>query len=193
MPESKQEPGRFRAFLAIDIPSGVKDRISAITGELDDSFVRPVSRDNLHVTLLFLGDIDSDMSNRVMRMMDTVDDASFDVSLAGMGSFPEDFPNVIFVNVTKGADRMSRIYDTLCEGASSIGIRIENRRFTPHITIGRVKRHNSNIRMRLLDFIDEHSLEDFGGFRCNNIALKKSVLTENGPIYEDIYRDILHP
>lgn len=169
----------IRAFIAIDLPDEVKRKIAEVSKEVSGATI--VKGEQLHLTLAFFEKISADELNKVMRLMDSLDYKSFPLSVSGIGVFTPERPRVVFVEV-KGDGTLKRLYGELKTGIADIGMEVDEREFTPHITIARLKS-----KVDLKGFTEKHSKEKFGDFECGKITLYKSTLTESGPIHEKIF------
>ncbi len=176
-----------RAFIAVDIndPETVR-QIMNMREELlrvGGGGLKPVDPENLHITLWFLGEIGEAEVDMVSEALRKIDVDPFSITLSGLGYFPGGGRiNVIWVGVSNGAEELQNIHSKL--ERSLTGIKLEKQKFTPHLTICRVKYVTD--KNALLDVIKRNSKKFFGEQKVDKIALKKSVLTPSGPIYSDI-------
>lgn len=177
----------YRAFLAIDVEEAeVADRVAElqriIAGTGAD--VKLVERENLHLTLQFLGEIPEPMVEGVYKVMSCVKMSPFKAQLRGLGAFPSmNFPRVVWVGVEKGASEVEGIYRQLEPGLKKLGFR-SDKEFAPHLTIARVK--SGRNRDELAKTITKLSDVEVGEMVVKSIRLKKSVLTPSGPIYSTL-------
>lgn len=183
MDDGKGEPAR--AFIAIDLPDDIKESISLSMGTLQKDAFRPVGKDSMHITLFFLGDMDGKGQEAVTAAMENLSYGKFYVSVKGISTFSIKRPHAIFANIEEGSGDLAKIYKSLFEELKAAGMRTEQRPYTPHITIARVRRPNGKVNVR--EFLDENANRGFGRFLCESIKLKRSVLTGTGPIHTDMY------
>lgn len=175
----------FRAFIAIDVDCGPELR-KAI-GELKDfgKALKPVSPDNVHVTLKFLGEINESAvpELEVIMRQAVMGIKTFNVRLVNAGVFPNlRSPRVVWVGM-EGVGPMIKMASVLEDGCKPLGLPKERRPFSPHLTLARVR---EGCKPDLADFIKDHEGKEFSVFAAKNIKLKKSVLTPSGPIYSDV-------
>ncbi len=128
----------MRLFTAINFDEAAKQRLTEITGSLqaitpDGRFTRP---QNLHLTLVFLGEIPQSGLRDIMMAMDKVQEPAFSLELLGLGSFRQDSGELLWMGATKSRALMS-VYDQLRERLSQTGIPVELREFKPHLTLAR--------------------------------------------------------
>jgi 2'-5' RNA ligase len=187
-------PDRVRAFVAIRMASAVEqaviDFIASIrtSGKSNRDGVRWIGRDNLHVTLRFLG-------NRVAgSTLDRLDGAlgeiatgttCFDIDVPGIGVFPNlERPRVIWVGLKSTNLRMLAAQ---VEGAAvSAGLAPEKRSYTPHLTIGRIRDLTGWNELRRA--IESAQDREFGRTRAESLILYRSILGRDSPTYEELGR-----
>jgi 2'-5' RNA ligase len=175
-----------RAFLALDLSNEIKDRIMDLEGRIGRSGadVKLVEKENLHVTMKFLGDINDETVDKIHGIMKGVRESKFAMEVRGTGVFPNTrMVRVLWAGVGTGSDKVISIFRQLDSGAAQFGFARE-RDFTPHITVGRVRSQGN--REELLKAIEKYAGEGFGTTRVDKVILKKSTLTPSGPIYSNL-------
>ncbi|HSA97502.1 MAG TPA: RNA 2',3'-cyclic phosphodiesterase [Candidatus Nitrosotenuis sp.] len=172
----------MRTFVAVEITDqGILSAIKDLQTNLRIA-ARPVELQNMHFTLLFLGEIAEDMAQRVQGELKTIKFDSFDVSFEGVGAFPKPkFPRVVWIGVKNGANQLVELAKIVEEKLSPLGFR-SDKEFKPHITAFRIKNRIGDITEELSRF----SNEKFGSQKISEIKFKKSVLTPSGPVYSDL-------
>jgi len=175
----------LRCFIAIEIPETIKKSIAAIIENLkkSDSDVKWVSEDNIHITLQFLGETEEslipDIKGALYKILAPY--SSFYIKIADVGCFPSGKrPRVIWVGI-KESQSLINLYKDISNEMVKFGYQKEERGFTPHVTIGRVK-SNRNMR-ELLSRLDELKVTDFSDFEVQDIKLMKSELKPSGAKY----------
>lgn len=179
----------MRSFIAIDLPVRIKDSLCRLQDEIRQSaarvsWVKPAA---MHLTMKFLGEIDERQIEAIAAAIRDIalKKAGFDIKLDTLGAFPQlHAPRIIWVGVKQGGAQLENIAAELEEALDKLGIASEERRFHPHITIGRVRDDTKRKELsgRLLELKDK--LLSAEAFRANKIGLFKSELTPQGPIYE---------
>ncbi len=177
----------MRYFISIDVENEeVEDNlVNFINSVKGLGRIKPVSRENLHLTLLFLGkraeDEEDEIVNRFDEVMDDINEGEIECSVSGLGVFPHmNFIKVVWAGV-KLEEKLKDIhvkFNEVLEGENEHD-------FVPHITLARVKDIRGDEKRRLKEAIREHPA-DFGGFKAENVRLKQSELTEEGPVYRDV-------
>jgi 2'-5' RNA ligase len=141
------------------------------------SYVRWVNKENLHITLKFLGQTDKKITIETKIKEAVRQFSPFKVSLKGIGAFPSPKrAKILWVGVKEGTTHLTDLFVALEKKIHELGFEQEMRKFTPHITFARVK----NGKYSLSENIDF----SFDSFPVNEVALFKSILTPKGPIYE---------
>jgi 2'-5' RNA ligase len=138
-------PQRLRTFIAVPLNKFTHDRLVGLQKRLvaTDVPVRWVEPENLHITLLFLGEVDARETPALCRAVEQVGRQTrpFAVTLAGAGAFPTPRrPRTLIVHVTEGGPELVALHDALEAPLLELGCyRREDRAYKPHLTLGRVK------------------------------------------------------
>ncbi len=179
----------IRAFIAIELPNHIQKELEIILSSLQKSGVRSVRwvrADAIHLTLKFLGESTpqelSRISDEIRAIAATT--APLHLEIQGIGAFPNPKrPRVIWVGV-KSPPALFRLQRTLEDIAEQIGYPREEREFSPHLTLGRVKRDASPSDLTLLgQTIAQKPLGTLGSMRVNQLVLFRSDLKPEGAIY----------
>jgi 2'-5' RNA ligase len=183
----------LRAFIAVEIPAEIQQKIHRETGNLRkgiDSLVRWVPSQNMHLTLKFLGDVSPNSVEFIKQMLRTEAEniPCFDVHLAGLGAFPNlKRPRVLYVGLQAPA-----ALDALARGIESasrrLGYEPEERPFSAHLTLGRV-RQNVNVaeQQQIRRAVEGTQIDLPGTVRVDSVHLYKSDLNPGGSVYTRIY------
>ncbi len=179
----------IRSFIAVDLPSEITEKLWKIAAQLNKPGINPVKKENMHITLKFLGNTDHETLDRMAERMETrVSITPFTLEITGIGAFPGDRnPRVIWAGTGEGADNMKQLAGFVENIAGRFGFRKEKRPFVPHSTIARVKRISGESRNIVREVIKKYSNAHFGTFQVDTVRIKKSTLTPAGPIYDDLY------
>src|SRR5262245_44462626 len=179
-------PKRIRTFVAVDVGSAIRDQLVTLQDELRalDEDVKWVEPENLHLTVKFLGDVDETDLYAVCKMAArAVEDVPvFSMDLHGVGAFPSvGRPRVIWAGVTQGAEEVTLIHDRLDELFGAEGYPREDRHFTPHLTLGRV-RHQKRTPT-LGNALNELARWEGGVTTVEEILVMSSQLSSDGPTH----------
>lgn len=179
------DPSSIRTFAAVNLAPDLRDRIFGTQEELKkaDAHVTWVPAQNLHISLAFIGDI---FSSRTKDISIALDEAAagtsrFEVDIQGLGAFgKKDSPRVVWVGVIN-AEPLTEFYTKIKNLFAAIDIRLEDRPYRPHITLGRVK--SGRNRHELLDAMKQYEQVVFGRITVSSIDLMKSTLHPSGASY----------
>lgn len=171
----------MRCFIAIDLPGQVKEEINKIQNKLPEAKLKLVQKENLHLTLVFLDDLSEAQINKLIEKLKKIKLKKFEASLGKIGIFPSNsFIRTVWIGL-EPLDTINKIHKLIFEEIRSISKFDE--RFESHITLARVKLIKNKTKfMDKLENIDVPAIK----FQVADFKLKKSTLTEKGPVYEDI-------
>lgn len=186
---------RLRTFIALDLGKPIRDRLVGLQEKLGAaaSDVKWVEPDNLHVTLLFLGEVDQREVIDVCRAVEgaAAGIASYPLTVAGVGCFPNSRrPRILWAGVTTGAAETSALHDAMEEPLLQLGCyRREQRKFTPHVTLGRIRGERS---VPGLDkALAQQEAWRGGDTTIAEVQVMSSELTRDGPKYTVLSRAAL--
>lgn len=173
----------MRTFVAIELSNdNVVESIKKFQSEFDIN-AKPVEPTNFHFTLQFLGEISEEVSQKVIRALQTIEFSSFTVNLKGIGAFPKaKFPRVIWIGTDEeGGNLLIQLAKKVEKVLEPLGF-FSDKPFKPHLTVFRIKKKIGDITKEL----EKQRTVDFGIQKITEIKFKKSELTPNGPIYSDL-------
>ena len=177
-----------RCFLAFDLENNeilrklvnVQKLISKTGANL-----KIIKQQNLHLTLRFLGNITTDLVEKVSVKMQKIEFNPFSIELKGIGVFPNLYsPRVIWVGIVEGTKKMNNIFDQIEVQLRELGFNPDYKGFSPHLTLARVKYGKNNDQ--LTTFLKNYVEYRIGAVNLNCIQLKKSELMPTGPFYTTI-------
>lgn len=177
----------IRSFLAIEVPSSTKEEINKMITEFKkaDYPVRWVEKENLHLTLIFFGEVKEDFLQKAKIQIISVTKTlrPFEVNLSGLGAFPSQrSPRVIWLSVKDGKDKVADLQTMIEKSLITIGYKPEARQFHPHLTLGRVK---GIIKEPTKIFAQNYQSPNF---LVKALVLFKSTLRPEGPLYEKLHQ-----
>jgi RNA 2',3'-cyclic 3'-phosphodiesterase len=179
---------QVRSFISIDLEDQqVLSRVMSIMSSLQGigADLKPVERENIHLTLKFLGNVSAHRLNEVKSSLKRLAFPAFNAEVKGVGAFPNlKRMNVIWVGVNEGWSQVEQIYEQVEKLLSSLGFAKETRPFSPHITIARVR--SGRKRDEVANFLQHLSEESFGTVRVDKVRLKQSILSGSGPKYSTL-------
>lgn len=181
---------RMRTFIAVELAPVLRDRCVSLQQSLAraDAGVKWVERKNLHVTLLFLGEIlDRDLPAvcRAVAQVAAVQ-PNFTLSLEAVGCFPNlQRPRVVWVGVGLGTGELHELHDALEPPLMNLGCyRREERQYTPHITLGRVQGDGAALGQA----VSGYNAWQGGAMDVTELRILSSELTRAGPEYTVLSR-----
>ncbi len=179
----------MRLFIAVDVEEpSIVSRVAMVKSTIQSLNVpvKLVEDENLHITLLFIGEVSEYAAESIKEALSTLSFRSFKIKLKGIGAFPSPGrPRVVWVGVDEGEEELVKLHREVLSRVRKAGIQVSKQEFKPHLTIGRVK-GTRNITA-LTKMLMEYSEEEFGYQVVNEVRLKQSILTPKGPIYKTLY------
>ena len=175
--------------MAIEIPGTVISMLKKVQADLKahDFGIRWVAPENMHLTLKFLGDIESSEDGKIGDLAESAIKGFEPVTLcvSGTGAFPNiKRPRVVWAGISGQTEILDEIRKRLDIDLEPAGIPMENKPFKGHLTLGRVKK--TLPEEAFVREMEKHRglLSEF--FRADRITFFKSDLTSSGPIYTKI-------
>ncbi len=171
----------MRCFAALELSEEARKKLSEIISEakalgLEASFVKA---EQLHVTLAFLGEISEEEAGKKIEALKTLEFPAFDLEIKGLGFFP----NEDFIRVFWAGCESSELRALQEKVAELVGLKKE-REFTEHLTLARIRGRKNIDALKALK--EKHANDSFCSFRAKTVSFKKSTLTPQGPVYEDL-------
>jgi RNA 2',3'-cyclic 3'-phosphodiesterase len=175
----------MRTFIAIPLPEACRSMLEQMQGELRrfGADVGWVAVPSIHITLKFLGEVDSALIPMMAAALETAaaSTRSFDLQLQGLGCFPnQKNPRVIWCGIEGDREALSSLQQLVEKTCESFGFTPEDRGFQPHLTLGRVKgKRNLQPLMECIKIGSglTHS------FRADHFKIYKSTLMPKGAVH----------
>ncbi|GAB61161.1 MAG: RNA 2',3'-cyclic phosphodiesterase [Candidatus Jettenia sp.] len=181
---------KVRLFVAVEIPEEIRKKLGEFQDELKkaNADVGWVAPENLHITLKFIGSLDEEKIDEVVRIIK--DSAAgtklFDLNYMGVGAFPtEKNPRIVYADVIDSDGILTKIHEKLNNQLVALGVKHEDRKFEAHLTVGRIKTRK-NVK-RLMEILNSYNGFHFGLAQVTRIVLMKSDLLQKGPIYTKLH------
>ena len=179
----------IRSFVAVDLDDPeIKNRITKAQQDLEQTgaSLKIVQPELMHLTLRFLGEIPQPTVQRVIEAMGELRFSPFEVVFSGVGVFPNIRRiSVVWIGITKGQERLSDIFEQLEPRLRRLGLQPDNKGFSPHLTIARVR--SGLNKEQLAKSVESMREIEFGRMEVKAVRLKKSTLTPRGPIYSTLH------
>lgn len=125
-----------RLFTGLEVPRRVADQLAMLQSGLHG--VRWIDRDDFHITLRFVGDVDNGVARELVSALDRVKRSPMRLELDGLGAFGGNKPRSVFARIKPNADltALQSEQERICQ---RLGLRPERRNFVPHITLARCR------------------------------------------------------
>lgn len=141
---------------------------------------RPVPAEQLHLTLKFIGEVES---SRLLDIHETLEEITFDtfsIKVKGIGTFPpRGAPRILWAGIAP-TDATTRLRKTIENKLAAINIPREKQKYTPHITLARLK--NCPLQ-QVHSFLAGNALLETQEFEIASFSLYSSQLTKKGAIH----------
>lgn len=184
----------IRAFVAIELSSEIKSQLAALVNQFKArkvGGVRWVAVESIHLTLKFLGNINQPQLQKLISALTPIvkDNEPFSLTVGGTGAFPNlRKPRVIWVGVQAPPD-LSKLQSEVETAAENAGIPKEERGFSPHLTIGRVRSEAAPAEIiEITAALTDNKARMLGSMMVDSFTLIRSDLRPQGPIYTSLAR-----
>ncbi|WIY26366.1 RNA 2',3'-cyclic phosphodiesterase [Parasedimentitalea psychrophila] len=174
----------MRAFVAIELPEDVTFALSQLSLSLPVG--RVMAEENLHLTLVFLGDQSEAQLQELHHELAAIPAPQFELGFDGLGCFGAAAPKILYARIAE-SQALSDLHQQLRRAAHRVGIVLARQRYNPHVTLARFGRGLSwRETERLEGFIATHSQVDLPGFSVAGFSLFQSKLHRDGAIHEQM-------
>ena len=184
--DSESSPTR-RCFIAVPLDEAAAEDLAEFTARLGLPGLRPTPRQNLHLTLKFLGEVEDTRLPALIQGLERAAEGitPFDLQVGGAAILPNARRPRLLAAELDCPEPLSRLHERIQDAMAACGFRREDRAFRPHITLGRFKRPR---RRGPKNHPPPHPAPDeldppATGWRTERIVLMQSDLRAKGPIY----------
>jgi 2'-5' RNA ligase len=175
----------MRLFIAVDMDSAIREKLESLKRILNRKGVKPVEKDNIHITLKFLGEVEEGKIEPIKESLKKIEMKAFRMHVKGIGFFPSaSNPRIVWVGVEEGEEEMVKLAEMIENAMKKFGFR-RDKSFVAHATLARMKKITSEEKKRLVRELESVN-QDFGWMEVKDFRLKQSTLTPSGPIYRDV-------
>ena len=177
----------IRSFLAFPISSELKESLRHVLNDLQQTRadVKWVPRENLHFTLKFLGDVPATETSQVCDAVAAAvaELPAFELEVRSVGAFPSIHrPRTLWLGAGVGAEELTRVQRHIQIALKKLRYPPEGRKFTPHLTIGRV-RSGGPALADLARALSQHADDVLGRARVEEAIVFASQLSSAGSAY----------
>src|SRR3954471_4358459 len=167
----------MRLFVALPIPDAVAQGLLVMQGGVPGA--RWQAREQLHLTLRFIGDVDGADARALDDALSGIDAPAFDLQLHGVGQFGNKQPHSLWAAARPNEmlDHLQRKVDTAIR---RIGQPQDAHKFTPHVTLARLRNPELD---KVREWLTDHALSTSTEFTVDAFCLYSSKLTSDGSIY----------
>ncbi len=171
----------IRLFVAIPLPGDVRERLGLLAGGIPGAkWVEPA---NLHLTLRFIGEVEEPVVAEIAAALETIEAAPFTIELDGMGDFGSGKRlRALWAGVARN-EALKNLHARIESALVRVGLEPERRRFTPHVTLARLKGAPA---ARARRFIAENGAFRAGPIPVAGFSLYSSFLSRNSAIHDPV-------
>ena len=166
-----------RLFTGLEVPEDIGHSLSSLRGGLPGA--RWIDPENYHVTLRFIGDIDGVAANEIASMLPRIKRRPFEVKLQGLSSFGGKKPRAVVASVAPCRPLME-LQAELERLLQRVGLDPEGRKFTPHVTLARLRDSTSR---QVAEYLAERGPFRSASFRVARFVLFSSRASVGGGPY----------
>jgi 2'-5' RNA ligase len=167
----------IRLFVALALPETVAQSLLALQSGVPGA--RWSTREQLHLTLRFIGDVDERDASSIDETLTSISAPQFTLELKGVGSFGGKNPRALWAGVVAN-EALLHVQRKIESAIQRLGFPAEERKYTPHVTLARLRATPAG---RVMDYLSDHALYVSGPFQVQEFALFSSRLTPHGSIY----------
>ena len=179
-----------RTFIAVELSPQARAYLAQTIQSMKDQgtqSVRWVRPEGIHLTLKFLGGIPLPMVEKVTQALKEACRGvkSFDLALSQTGAFPNaERPRVLWIGLSGDLDPLAELQTRIASRMQRLEFPAETRRFSPHVTLGRVRDNTGTPeRRRIGEALGKVEVKDEPSWRVEMVNLMKSTLMPTGAVY----------
>ncbi|MBI1214698.1 MAG: RNA 2',3'-cyclic phosphodiesterase [Alphaproteobacteria bacterium] len=171
----------LRLFTGLSLPPEISAQLHLLQGGVPGA--RWTAEGNYHITLTFIGEVDENLGEDIDEALSAVKVPPFSLSLTGAGVFQQgDEPKVLWMGV--GHDEtLFRLKEKTDRVFEKYRIPFAARKYTPHVTLARLKKPEEE---KLAEFLAAHGSFSTESFEVKNFLLYESRSTADGPVYDPL-------
>jgi len=179
---------KLRLFWAINLPPALKAKLAGVQEKLKTTStgVKWIKKENLHLTLQFLGNAEEPEVARLVNNMqrELAGCSSFRLTMNGLGFFPDKRrPRVLWAGVSGNLPLLQQLHKRVQKANLLSGFPAERRAFSPHLTLARLRSGTEpGLFLSAVNKLNS-SIAQLGEFDVDSVDLMKSILSREGPSY----------
>ncbi len=167
--------------MAIDLPPDIREKMREVQDVIRQSRARLnlVDPSLIHITLKFLGEVEATRVDQVSEALIDIRCEPFDITITGISTNNPKNPRVVW-GLVEDRGGCRSLFEQVETALAVTGFPREQRGFTPHATIARIKESDPSLMQAVRPYISK----TLGECRISGFTLKRSTLTPNGPFYD---------
>lgn len=171
----------LRLFAGLSVPILLRQRLTTLQGGIEGA--RWTERENFHITLTFIGDVDEITAEGVDEALQSVKVEPFRLALKGADIFDKaGVPSVLWMGVSQSG-HLHRLKEKIDRALYTARLPFENRKYVPHVTLAYLKNAEE---AKVAAFIQQNSLFATEEFDVTEFILYRSRQTKHGAVYEEL-------
>jgi 2'-5' RNA ligase len=167
-----------RLFIALELPESCRETLVALNPHIKG--LRWLPADQLHVTMSFIGHVNSTQEEPLREALADVRVPQFFLPIQGIGTFGGARPTVVWAGLGKAHPHLFPLHKHLQDAVLHAGLEPDLKPFHPHITLGRA---NGVSGATLLPFLRRNAEAEFGLWKVTGFAMFSSVLLSEGAMH----------
>jgi len=178
----------IRLFVGLALPQDLRNRLAMVSSGLPGA--RWIDRENLHMTLCFMGQVEDPQAEDVDLALSGVRGAAFDFSISGISTFGRGHQIHTLWAKVEADPKLMALQAKIEQAMRNLGLPIEGRKFTPHITLARTKAAQSS---KIAQWLQTGGGLTAGPVHVDSFVLFRSHLGSGAPHYEVLREYDLEP
>ncbi len=179
-----------RLFIGLPVDQTITERLNPVLVKLSSckDRVKTVSPAHMHITMKFLGNTDSETTAEILQVFPEALKNHLPISYdaVGLGAFPSlQKASVLWCGIKTETPALLSLHDDTEKAMESLGFKRDTRAFSPHITLGRIRK-GRKLPPPVLQYFQKNSITPYGSSLFDQIILFKSDLTPEGPHYTEL-------
>ena len=168
-----------RLFTAVDLPEPMKESLASMSFGIPGA--KWIASKQLHLTVRFIGEVDGALFRDIKNILDGVSFAPFSLQLKGVGYFPpRGAPRVLWVGLQK-SEPLLVLKKKIDQALFRVGVEPDSRKFSPHITLARLK---NSPAQKIANFLSGNGLFSQEPFQVEDFKLYSSILSPKGAYHK---------
>jgi len=168
-----------RLFIAVDLPEAIRKNLASMSFGIPGA--KWVAPEQMHLTVRFIGEVDGALFHDIKETLEGISYGPFSLHLKGVGFFPpRGAPRVLWVGLEK-SEPLQALKKKIDLALFRVGVEPDNRKFSPHITLARLK--NSPVQ-KIANFLSGNGLFSQEPFQVEDFKLYSSILSSKGAYHK---------